>query len=378
MTEAVTRLSARQSCEAGPGGAVRPFTSSDIPAVAAMFAKTFAAKGKKPGPELAAYLHRLFITRSQDEPEISSLVHIDGEGLVNGFIGVIPLPYKIDGVRRTAALCSTMMVDDRDADPFAGARLLRGVLAGPQDISLSETANAISQGMWRRSRGAILLDYSFEWRRVFRPIAYGLSAVAARNPAWARLLPLAPPCDRLARRHPSFAAPAPSACRDAETDDETFAGLLEEFTAHYDAVPDWSTLDLPAMLVDARRKAHFGPITQRVVYRGDMPIGLFVYHARPKGIGQVLQIAAAPGRMAAVVDHLFDHACSAGLAGLRGRSQPDLLDAMLTRHCQFALHTASVVHARDPALLAHFKSGRAFFNGFAGESWTRLIGDDFA
>ena len=378
MTEAVTRLGAGQTSKAGPSGSVRPFTSGDIPAVATMFAKTFAARGRKPGAELADYLDRLFIAPLQREPGISSLVHLDGESRVNGFIGVIAIPYRIDGERRIAALCSTMMVDDRDADPFAGARLLRGVLAGPQDISLSETANAISQGMWRRLRGSILLNYSFEWRRVFRPFAFGLFSAAVKNPGWARLLPFAPPCDRLAARQSSFAPPLPSACRDEDIDDATFANLLKQYTAHYDAAPDWSAMDLAGMLVDARKKSHFGPITMRAVYRGDTPIGAFVYHARSKGIGYVLQIAAAPGRMSVVVDHLFDHAYRAGLAGLRGRSQPDLLDAMLTRNCQFALHTASVAHAHNPELLARFISGAAFFNGFAGESWTRLIGDDFA
>jgi hypothetical protein len=29
-------------------------------------------------------------------------------------------------------------------------------------------------------------------------------------------------------------------------------------------------------------------------------------------------------------------------------------------------------------LLEPFLSGRAFFNGLAGDSWTRLVGEDFA
>jgi hypothetical protein len=39
--------------------------------------------------------------------------------------------------------------------------------------------------------------------------------------------------------------------------------------------------------------------------------------------------------------------------------------------------SSSIVHARDPDLLAPFVAGKAFFNGFAGESWSRLIGDRF-
>ena len=378
MTQAATRASTGEALPGLPSGCVRLLGLDDIPAIAAMFAKTFAENGRKPGAELPQYLRRLFLEPLQRGSAIGSLVHLDGDGRINGFIGVLPIPYRIAGASRMAALCSTLMVDDRDADPFAGARLLRGVLAGPQDITLSETANAISQGMWRRARGSVLLDYSFEWRRVFRPFAFGACSAAVRNPRWARLLQFTHLGDRLAARHARFAAPAPSVCRDEPIDDAAFTRFLEEFTAHHDAAPDWSELDLPAMLDDARSKPRLGKMVVRAVYRGEVPIGVFVYHARPNEIGYVLQIAAARGRMQAVVDHLFDHACRRGLAGLRGRSQPELLDAMLSRSCRFALHTASVAHARDPRLLDGFRSGSAFFNGFAGESWTRLIGDDFA
>ncbi len=67
-----------------------------------------------------------------------------------------------------------------------------------------------------------------------------------------------------------------------------------------------------------------------------------------------------------------------GAVAVRGRNQPFLLDALLTRNCFHWHRASSLVHARDESLIEPFLSGRAFFNGLAGDSWTRLVGDDFA
>ena len=56
---------------------------------------------------------------------------------------------ELDGEHLRAAICTTWMVDDHEADPFAGARLLKAVLSGPQDLSFSETSNDLSTAMWR-------------------------------------------------------------------------------------------------------------------------------------------------------------------------------------------------------------------------------------
>ena len=38
---------------------------------------------------------------------------------------------------------------------------------------------------------------------------------------------------------------------------------------------------------------------------------------------------------------------------------------------------ATIIHSRDPELVETFTGGKAFFNGLAGEGWTRLMGDRF-
>jgi hypothetical protein len=132
------------------------------------------------------------------------------------------------------------------------------------------------------------------------------------------------------------------------------------------------------MLADAHRKANYGAMVRRkVVGRDGRTLGLFIYYGDTGRIGRVLQLLFQPGQAGAVIDSMLADAAGRGLAALRGRSMPALLEAMLGRRCVFLHASSSIVHARDTALLEPFVSGKAFFNGFAGESWSRLIGDRF-
>ena len=110
---------------------------------------------------------------------------------------------------------------------------------------------------------------------------------------------------------------------------------------------------------------------------GGVPIGAFLYHLRPGGIARVLQILTAPGHAGPVIDCLIGHAAQRGAAGLRGRTQPALLGAMLGRRIAVTHLASTVVHAREQALVDALLAGQGFFNGLAGESWSRLVGGRF-
>lgn len=370
---------------ANPVPEIRPVSAQDVPDIARLFRETFLPPTARdvPAQALESMLARLFVAPLADDPEIASLVHRDAQGRLDGFVGVMATPFEIEGRPCRAAYSGTLMVRAQDRDPMAGARLLRGFLSGPQDVSLSETANPISEGLWKRLRGTVLTSYSLEWLRVFRPLAFLAAGVEhAGGPARRALplvRPLARPLDALAARlAPALSRVADSPCGEEEiADDATFAALLERFTEPYAARPAWARVDLAARIAASRRKARYGTMVRRLVLRGTVPIGLYLYHARPGGIGHVLQIVAAPGRAGDVVDRMFASARAEGLAALRGRTQPDSLDAMLTRGCVFAHRASTCVQTRDPALLAPFASGRAFVTGLAGETWSPLVGDDF-
>lgn len=362
---------------------IRPVNAADLPAVAAMFQRLLRRDGT-PTAALVDYLRDIFLDLPDFDPQLASRVHVRDDGGVTGFLGVLPLPMTFGSETLRAAVCGTFMVDAHEQDPFAGVRLLRDVLSGPQDLTFSETSNDVSTALWRQAKAQVFPAYSLEWLRVLRPASFAAELAAGRLAALRLLRPFGRPLDALARRsgaswigYTSSAGRA-DALGDADASDDEVADMLPGLIDHFALRPAWTAEQLRSMLGHARRKAVHGGRVQRVVRtRAGKPVGLFLYYGDPGRVGRVVQIAARPGQEGAVIDRMLRHADARGLVAIRGRTQPALLDAMLGRRFAF-LHAAStIVHARRPELLEAFALGKAFANGFAGEGWTRLIGDRF-
>lgn len=365
--------------------AVRPVTLADIPAVANLFERVFRRRETPAPAALTAYMAELFVTGPWADPEITSLVHHRADGTINGFMGVVPLPLRWGERRLRGAMCGTLMVDGREDDPLAGARLMRSFLSGPQDVSISETASDVSAGMWTKLRGTVLRDYSLDYMRILRPGGFLAAQARARTGLAAPLALLARPLDGMLERRAAgdelkwwaYAA-APDKLTDAPIESDALTALIPGFIENFDIRPDWSPEILARMLADAAHKSAFGPLTQQVVTApGGKPVGAFLYHGRPGGVAQVLQVFAPPRHAGAVLDRLFARASAAGMVAVAGRGQPHLLDALLGRKAFITHRASTVINARDPDVAAAFAQNRAYLNGLAGESWSRLIGDNF-
>lgn len=367
---------------------VRPFLAGDVAAVASLFQKIFRDPAAPPLPGLAAYIRRLYLDTAAGKPEMPSLVHVGAAGAITGFIGVDTLTMRHGDRLLEAAICGSLMVEDHDNDPMAGARLLKAFLAGPQDISFSETASDVSLRMWTSLRGVALPQYSLDWVRILRPGSF-LVDVAADRLRPARLLaPFGRGLDRLARLYQrddaihwsgmGAARPVPGGLDVREVDAAGFAALVEPLTEQFALRPQWAAGQLDAIMEDARLKPSYGGQVLCAVHaRGGRPIGAFAYHVRPGGIARVLQVLARPGQAGAVIDCLIGDAFRRGAAALRGRTQPALLEAMLGRRIAFVNVASTVVHSRDGLLVEACRDGELFFNGIAGEHWNRMIGGAF-
>jgi hypothetical protein len=371
-----------QVSSGAPENAIRPVDEADIPAVADLFQRIFVAKGHSAPAALVDYMNALFIDGPERDPAIRSKVHVKPDGRISGFIGAMPLAMSFKGTALRAAVCGPLMVDGHAADPLAGARLLRAFLAGPQDLSLTETANAVSTAMWRKLRGTALPDYSLEWVYVLRPAGFALETRAWHSAA-RFLRPVAGTFDilgarvleRMKRSGPLQVAKTGLSC---EADDAAVVDLIKRFTSAFELHPVWHGQALEYILADAASKSQFGPLRRCVVTtRSGNAIGAYLYHGGKGRIARVLQILHAPGQAGAVIEQLLGDAGASGAVGLRLRVQPWLLDALLGRGGFFLHRSSTLVHSRNPALLAPFVSGKAFFNGLAGEAWSRLNGDQF-
>jgi hypothetical protein len=357
---------------------VRNLTPQDIPEVAAMFWRLFKPTNTKFPASIADYLAELYLSHKNDT-EIISQVHIRRDGVLTGFIGALPLKMALKNIPLQAAICGPLMVEDHLGDPLAGARLLRAFLAGPQDLSLSETANETSRIMWSKLRGKILPGYSLEWVRVLRPAAFVADIGSQRFRLMQYCKILSGPFDAFAHRLMKTVVPEmPQGLSDSNIELDNLAALIPCFLKDYELRPDWDPLMLSEVLATAGKKSMYGAMHSRVVKsRTGIPLGAYLFHGDRGETVRVLQIIALKGNEGAVVDSLLHYAKSIGAIAIRARSQPQLMEAMMIRHGMFFQRSSTVVHAHDPRVLEAFSRGNAFFNGLAGEGWNRLNGDEF-
>lgn len=368
---------------------IRPLEMTDIDAVAVLFQKIFRDSSAPVPTSFAAYLRWIYFEMPGCDPEITPLVHIDEDGDINGFIGANTLRMRYGDRVLRAAICGSLMVDNREADPMAGARLMRGFLAGPQDISFSETASEVSARMWVGLRSHVLLQYSLDWVRVIRPAAFAVELASSRLKAARLLSPLARGLDHFAvgRVQPgqlkwsvASGEKSPRAGTTVvEIDVAAFAALVEPLTQQFALRPDWAEGQIEAILADAALKSAEGELLlARVDARNGKPVGAFACYMKAGRIARVLQILVRPGQEGAVIDCLVAEAARRGGIALRGRTQPALFEAMLGRRISFTHMASTIAHSKDPELVRACRDGEVFFNGIAGENWSRLIGYTFS
>src|SRR5215470_18282184 len=162
---------------------VRACTPDDMAAVAGLFQRTFRhARRAAPAP-LTAYLRELYFEHPWRDPALTSKVFV-ADGAVRGFIGILPLRLAFRGSTLRAAVAGSLMVERPQENPLAGARLMRAYMTGPQDLSLSDSANAVSLGLWERLGGKTVAMESMEWVRAFRPARAALALVEDASPLW--------------------------------------------------------------------------------------------------------------------------------------------------------------------------------------------------
>ena len=152
---------------------IRPFVRSDIPAVADLFVRMFRPDAKSKPAQVEAYMDEVYFRHPWRDLRVHSLVLGGDPGDVQGFLGVIPRPMDFGGQRIVAAITGSLMVrpDDRRVPMFAALRLMRRLLAGEQDVILTETANDAGRKVFLAAGGTTVRLYSFGWHLPIRSFA---------------------------------------------------------------------------------------------------------------------------------------------------------------------------------------------------------------
>lgn len=367
---------------ASQGSGIRACRASDMAAVARLIHREFRGRRLAVPDTLAPYLERAFLRHPWADPEITSLVYADAGGDVRGFIGVFPVRMSLDGEPVRAAVCGSLVVEKPAEHPLAGAKLLRTFLNGPQDLSFSESANAVSARMWDRLGHHPVAAYSLDWLRVLRPVGAAVAALGESGRGARLLAAPAALADSIVRRLGfgpfDTAIAGRGAAVGVDVDEDQIVAHILEFSRQFGLRPDWDESTLKWLLANASRKQRYGQAFRRVVHaRSGEPVGCYVYYGRKRGIARVLNILARPDAMAIVVDDLLAHAAARGCTGVRGRAVPGLTDIVMRRKALFFCRSSLVMRAKDAAVSEAVRSGNALITGLAAEAWSRLIGDEF-
>lgn len=365
-------------------GSIRPFQHEDAAAVAMLL--QFLLPGGAVGVELAAYLQHYYLDGPFASAECPALVYVSEQGNIDGFGGRVIQPFALGDKILHAAVVGALIVRDHARAPTAGARLLKALKSGPQDLTLSETAGDAALKMWRQLNGDVLERHSLDFIRVLQPAQYALDLLASRMRIAKLLSPLAAIGDRMLATGkgsirwtgiPDDFKPE-RGVHARPIDFDAFVAQVHELTKDDHIVPQWPRDCLPQVVAEAACKRVYGePHMGAAVTPAGKVIGVWLFHFSGRGPVRVTDVFHSRGQAGLVLDALFTDAHALGASCVTGRTTPQLFDALLSRRAVFAHTAASVIAADDPKLLEAFSNGLAHFNGLVGERWTRLIGDRF-
>lgn len=355
-------------------GRIRPFVEEDIAEVAALRQKSFRHSSRSSAEELAAYFREMFFSTCWRDEELPSLVYEDATGRPVGFVGVFPRRMLLAEEPIRAAVTTQLMVQAENRG-IAALELLRGVFGGVQDLSLTDAASDVGVRIWQQLGGQASLTHSLHWTRPLRPwrhAAAALGTTATQQAVRFLLRPFLNLGDLIATRFTpgSFRQTVPGVSAEELTVDAIVEHWPTMRTGH-GLVAEYDALILEYVLQQLVQKRGLG-ILQRVLVRGTAGtvIGWYLYYMNVGGVGEVVHVAAIPGKHGDVFDHMFYHAWRRGVVALRGRLEPRHAALLGTKHCYLNRDGGwTAIHSKRPEILAAVERGNATISRLDGEFW---------
>ena len=355
---------------------IRPCERDDLQQVAALYELVMRLGSSTPARGLGSYLERVLFDQPWADPEIPSLVFVDGGGRILGFQGSSVRRALFDG-RPIRIGCCGQLVSHPDArQRAAGALLLRTYVRGTQDVTITDTASepmrriAMVMGMRMLHLGCI------EWIRVLRPSSYARCLLrdrrsdgSPRRRSRARLL-LSAVDAGVTRVAPLVAPPASS---EATAEPLTPATMLEHLSLIGDRVRLRLDYDEPYvgwLFTELERVTGLGTLVARLVREpGGRVLGWYVYYLLAQGSARVLQLAAHDRDVGRVLDNLLRDAWNGGAAAVQGRLEPRLVEPVASRRCVTIYRGGALVHSRDKEIVGVLTSPDSLLTRLDSEWW---------
>ncbi len=364
-------------------GTIRQLSREDAPAIARVFERVVRQGAGEPPPALVEFFRRTLFDQPWADPQISSL-GAEEDGELVAMLAVQARRVRIDGRPARLAVSSQLAVSPSARRPALGALLLREHLRGPQALTVSDGGTELVRAIWERSGGAAAQLRCIEWIRPLRPVALGASYLRhRRGDRSARTLPtrlldrgLAPALEAALRVAGARAQPvrvAPGSATAVELEPLTPATFVEHLPRFTRGIRIALDQDLPFaewLFRELQLTPGRGRPIARLVSRRGVPVGMFVYFLKPDGMSLVAQVVGCDeAGTRATVDALVEDARQGGAAGVYGRMEAGLLQAVAAAGGLLVYGGNALVHASSSDLAALMTSPDAFLTRLEGERW---------
>jgi len=361
---------------------VRPLIERDIPEIADLYWKVLRGRKDATPPAVHSFLFELYFRNPWIDSSIPSLVY-EEKGRIAGFLGVIPRKMCYRGEPVRIAFGGNFVVHPDFRTTLAGLHLLRTYMAGPQDLSQTDSANDTSRALLERLGFTTVVPYSTYWVRLLRPVRSATYAIAhvAENALTSSLDFVLRPFSDIADRCAAKLSASPfrqvqSGLQATELDVETLLSGLSEFRQGYSLWPDYDADSLHWLFAFMQKMKGHGEDLRRVILRDDSGkiVGWYIYYRTRGGFGGVAQMGGERKRIKEILDHLFHDAWSYGVIALQGIVERNLLADFSEKNCFFTCRGGwTVAYSRKPQLLEALNIGDAFLSRLDGE-WCLALG----
>ena len=316
-----------------------------------------------------SFLEQTLIDSPWADPELPSLVAVDDEGGILGFIGSQVRRLKLDDRELRGVCCAHLTVSsDPKAGP-AGALLLRRLLSGDQDLTWTDSPTEGVVRMWRAFGGHLDHPRSCDWMLVLRPFrwARGVLTARTRHVPVREVVPVAAlPAQASGGRFVPRAFP--TLAPDVRGEDVSAGTIVEHLPAMTRGFRLRIDYDEPYLeRLFARVEASMGPLVHRLVRRDGNPVGWYAYVSRPGGASRVLCVCAPEAEAEAVVGELAEHAREQGSAALAGRLEPHLEGPLRRRLAVIGFARQPVIQVHDPEVHALLATSGSLLTHLDGE-----------
>jgi hypothetical protein len=358
------------NCEIIIMGTVRKFQKDDIPQIVELNTRLFPESStlsydiQKDIFEEACFRNPWF------DPDISSLVHIESDGRISGFMAVIHRQMVFEGKLIRVGVSQHMM---SEKSTLASLQLKKQFFNGPQDLSFTDRGVDVSRTIWERLGGVTVYHGSIYWRRPFRPFVFAASILKKNKSDANKILgQIVSAGDVILSNIPfnPLRSPKPSGYTRDLTIQE-FLDSIPRFSSFRKLHPSYDHKSIEWLFYMLEKEKRFGSFRKKAVYDdSDRLLGWYLYNLKTGGRSEVIQIAAEPRTIKQVLAHLYYEAWFEKTVELCGRLDPHFMKEFSDRFNLFIPgRNWMCIHSRNQEIMKAIQAGDAFLSRLEGDLW---------